>query len=102
MANTKEITDKKLRQRFAAYKPQLIARAECAAVKMEPMAKVYANQNVIAAGKDVNIPAFVYDKASAKEMYPNALSNGETENVKIKPQYTDIHTAYPKISQNVR
>lgn len=99
MANTKE-TGKKLRQRFAADKPQLIARAECAAVKMEPMVKVYANQNVLASGNDVNIPAFAYDKASAKSMYPAVLSKGETENVKVDQlKINRMRSVSPNFSQ---
>jgi len=83
MANAKEITDKKLRQRFAANKPQLIARAECAAAKIVSMPKVYANQDVLAAGNDINIPAFAHDKESARQMYPKVLSKGEAENIKV-------------------
>lgn len=47
MSKNNEITEKKLRQRFASNKPQLVARGEYATVQGEPLAKAYFNGEVL-------------------------------------------------------
>lgn len=93
MSKSNEVTEKKLRQRFASNKPRLIARSEYSVVNGVSMAKAYFNGEVLKYdGKPVSsvredagnikspskIKMYLLDKGFDKQ-----LASGANENVSL-------------------